>query len=108
MATSRHLSDLTVLSLVGNQIGDAGAAVLANAPILAALEELDLMNNAIGAAARALASSRYLTDLRSLKLIGNELDRADVHLLQKPSATGCAARSLNRIPRARYLASHLQ
>ena len=66
---------LFALELGDNALGDAGAGLLAAAPILGQLRWLDLSRNKIGdAGARALAESPYADRLEQLDVFGNPCD----------------------------------
>jgi hypothetical protein len=69
LVRSGHLWGLTELSLIYNEIGNAGAAALAASPDLAGLMLLELYGNGIGdEGALALARSPHLKGLRALDI----------------------------------------
>jgi uncharacterized protein (TIGR02996 family) len=84
LARSGHLRGLRELSLIYNEIGDAGAAALADCADLAGLTRLVLYGNEIGdAGALALARSPYLGGLEDLDIdsygateLSDEVERA--------------------------------
>jgi uncharacterized protein (TIGR02996 family) len=79
LTASPYLSELSVLSLARNALGDEGVAQLALSPYLYSLTSLDLTDNGLSDhAARSLAASPYLINLRTLNLSRNELSRAGV------------------------------
>jgi uncharacterized protein (TIGR02996 family) len=69
LVRSGHLRGLKELTLIYNEIGDAGAVALASSPDLAGLTLLELYGNQIGdEGALALALSPHLRNLRSLNI----------------------------------------
>ena len=65
---------LFALELADNGLGDAGAKLLAEAPLLAQIRWLDLARNQIGPdGARALAESPHLDRIEHLDVFANEL-----------------------------------
>ncbi len=69
LVRSGHLRGLVELSLIYNDIEDAGAAALAGSPDLAGLTLLELYGNRIGdEGGRALARSPHLRQLRRLDI----------------------------------------
>jgi serine/threonine protein kinase len=77
LANSPSLANLSVLYLSGNQIGDEGAAALAGSPYLVNLTRLILWDNRIGdAGVAALAASPNLANLTSLDLGRNRVGDA--------------------------------
>ncbi len=82
LAESAHLDRLITLRLGNNGIADEGAAALADSPHLERLTTLNLAGNGIGpAGARALAASPYLAGLTGLDLSGNAIGAAGVQAL---------------------------
>jgi hypothetical protein len=80
IARSSSLGALEALELAGNALGDAGARVLATAPVRPT--RLDLAGNGIGDdGARALAASPLLARVRELRLGGNHIGPAGVAAL---------------------------
>jgi uncharacterized protein (TIGR02996 family) len=76
LAASSHLGNLAGLGLRGSRVGNAGAAVLAQAS-LPHLASLDLSDNRIGdAGARALAAAKHLPRLAVLNLANNRITDA--------------------------------
>jgi uncharacterized protein (TIGR02996 family) len=68
-ADPERLPKLFALELANNGLGDAGAKLLAAAPILRQIRWLDLSNNNIGdAGARAIAESPYLERIEYLDI----------------------------------------
>ena len=93
---SLHLTEHDLASLVSqpdpwrlrellfawNNIGSAGAALLANLPQLSGLEALDLRGNGItDTGARAVARSRYLNELKELRITRNAIREPTWRLL---------------------------
>ncbi len=56
LVVSKHLTNLTSLSLAYNRIGDGGVRALAEAPLLGQLTYLDLSHNTIRAAGARVRS----------------------------------------------------
>ena len=82
LAESPHLAHLTSLTLRSNGIRRAGAQALARSPHLSHLTSLDLGNNGIGpSGAQALASSPHLAHLTSLDLRINRIGDAGAQAL---------------------------
>jgi hypothetical protein len=91
LATVGCLGDLRHLGLDGCFVGDAGVAALVAAPFVAGLERLDLQRNyeITSAGARLLAGCPGLARLRSLDLLGCELDAEGLRaLLDSPHLRG--------------------
>jgi hypothetical protein len=78
------------LSLAHNPIGDAGAAALAQSPLIAGLVMLDLSGCGIGdAGARALASSPHLASVERVRLEENDIhDEGAVPLIDRSRIGG--------------------
>jgi Ran GTPase-activating protein (RanGAP) involved in mRNA processing and transport len=73
---------LEKLNLARNRIGSAGAAALADAPLLDSVRELILYNNPIGPEGiQALASSRHVANLETLQLQDAMIDEAAATVL---------------------------
>jgi uncharacterized protein (TIGR02996 family) len=73
LAVSPHLGNLRVLNIHSNGIGDAGAEALAASPTLGGLTDLHLGDDFGPGAARGLACSKYLTNLKSLQLSSHDI-----------------------------------
>jgi uncharacterized protein (TIGR02996 family) len=87
LAAAPEVSALEELTLRG-PIGDAGAAALAASNHLSALKKLDLEGTGVGdAGAAALAASRGLGGVEDLNLGGNPLGEAGLAALASPAAT---------------------
>jgi len=108
LAESEHLDRLTTLRLGNNGIADEGAVALAESPYLEQLTTLNLAGNGIGpAGARALAASPYLAGLTCLDLSGNPVGAAGVQALAD-SAYLTQLTTLRLAPRARLIAQQKQ
>lgn len=82
---SKHLTGLKALLLNGNDLGAAGALVLASWPGLAHLDTLDVTGCALGAGFPPLASSAGLSGLKRLRIGQNGLGPSDLSgLLRSP------------------------
>lgn len=91
LAAAGCLAGLRHLGLASCYMGDAGVAALLEAPFVAGLERLGLQHNLeiTSAAARLLAGCPGLARLRSLNLLGCELDGEGLHaLLDSPHLHG--------------------
>jgi uncharacterized protein (TIGR02996 family) len=77
---------LHTLQMVDNDLGDEGAAHLADSPGSATLLEVHLVNNGLGdQAAQALARSKHLRNLLILRLNSNQISKsAAAALLRSP------------------------
>jgi uncharacterized protein (TIGR02996 family) len=90
---SAHAPRLARLNLCHNRLGDAGAAILARAPLVAGLRHLDLGDNDLTTAAVEALVAAPLDRLRELSLIGSTLDDHGAGLL----AACPALRGLRRL-----------
>lgn len=89
LARSAHLKELRCLDLSFNCVTARGAAELVNSPGLARLTTLDLNHNDLHEGIDALASSRVLTHLHTLRLRNTRLDgNAAAALARSPSLAG--------------------
>jgi uncharacterized protein (TIGR02996 family) len=88
LASSATLTNLTTLNLPVNALGDEGCAALATSPHLR-LVHLDLSTNQIGpAGVAALASSPALANLATLNLLGNDIGDAGANALAESPYLG--------------------
>lgn len=72
-----HFPSLFALELSDNALGDSGAKLLAESPMLAGIRWLDLSRNNIGdAGAAALAASPHLDQIEHLDVFANAFDAA--------------------------------
>lgn len=92
------LSELTTLELRGAAIGELGARILANAPILRNVRYLDLTNNSLGAGVAVLVASINLGMLLELRPGDNNCgDAGAVALATCPRLTQLAVLHLDNI-----------
>ena len=83
LAESPHVANLRTLLLRNDGIGDRGAAALAQSPTLLRLSALSLAFNLIReSGARALAASPHLAHLRQLNLEGNRIGHVGLPALR--------------------------
>jgi uncharacterized protein (TIGR02996 family) len=82
-----EISKLLRLNVMGNHLGDDGAAALASCRHLAGLRELDLSNNDIThEGANALARSKWLMGLRRFRMAGAALRQRTIEIMVKSEA----------------------
>jgi uncharacterized protein (TIGR02996 family) len=79
LAASQKLTRVVTLHVGWNQLGEEGVAALADSPLSASVEDLDLRNCRINA--RALARALALPRLRSLCVMSNSFGPAGVRTL---------------------------